>query len=51
MDKNKTFEKLETLANALGGEEQVLAELLMAMSADELNANFDYIARMHDIEL
>lgn len=44
----KRFERLEQLVEALGIE-KTLNELVNAMSDEEMEENFEYIARMYEI--
>lgn len=45
-----TDEMFDVLLEALGAED-FLNELVKALSSDEQRENFEFIARMHDIEL
>lgn len=50
MDHTDAHDMFVKLYDELGADE-FLNSLYLAMSTDEAVANFEYIARMHDIEL
>jgi hypothetical protein len=47
---NEVWDKLEHLKGHLGPD-QLLEELVQAMSTEEANENFDFIIQMHDIPM
>lgn len=50
MGKNELVGKVDDLKEILGTE-QLLNELVSAMSSDELQANLEHIDRMHDTNI